>query len=48
MNATLRELVALLERAKEDLEKGWPEAALDALGRAIRVAREAQEATPHG
>jgi hypothetical protein len=49
MNATLlRDILDLLERAKADLEKDWPEAAYDAIGRAIRLAREAQEAPPHG
>lgn len=35
--ATLREVLDLLERARFDLEHGWPAAALDCLGRAMRL-----------
>lgn len=31
---TLRDALALIERAEADLRNGWPEAAQDALGRA--------------
>ncbi len=31
----------LLERARYDLEQGWPEAALDCIGRALRLLAEA-------
>lgn len=41
--AALRELLDLLERARYDLERGWIEAAMDCLGRAERIAKEAQE-----
>lgn len=37
------ELLCLLRRAAADLEKGWPEAAYDALGRALRVAQAAED-----
>ncbi len=30
----------LLERARYDLERGWPEAALDCIGRALRLLAE--------
>ena len=33
----LAELRDLLERARYDLEHGWPEAALDCIGRALRL-----------
>lgn len=33
----LAQVLDLLDRAVYDLEQGWPEAALDALGRARRV-----------
>ena len=37
----------LLERARYDLERGWPEAALDALSRALTlVAPAPKERTP--
>ena len=37
----------LLERARYDLERGWPEAALDALNRALAlVAPAPKERTP--
>lgn len=34
------EIRALLEHAIQDLEKGWPAAAYDALGRAMRLLEE--------
>ena len=37
MTATDLDLAALLERARYDLEQGWPEAALDCIGRALRL-----------
>ncbi len=37
----LAELRDLLERARYDLEQGWPEAALDCIGRALRLLAEA-------
>jgi len=32
-----RELLALIERAEDDLRHGWPEGAQDALGRARKL-----------
>ena len=37
MTATDRDLAALLERARFDLERGWVEAAIDCIGRALRL-----------
>ena len=37
LHATETHLRHLLERARDDLVHGWPEAALDALGRALRL-----------
>ncbi|MDA8351001.1 MAG: hypothetical protein M0038_19790 [Pseudomonadota bacterium] len=37
MTATDLNLAALLERARHDLLAGWPEAACDAIGRALRL-----------
>lgn len=42
-----RELLDLLERVRFDLERGWTEAAIDCIGRAERIARDAQE-NPQG
>lgn len=39
----LAEILDLLARARYDLERGWVEAAMDCLGRAERIARDAQE-----
>ena len=35
----IAEALALLERAAYDLRQGWPEAALDAASRAVKVLR---------
>ena len=45
--ADLRELLDLLERARFDLGRGWVEAAIDCIGRAERIARDAQ-GSAHG
>ena len=37
MTAVDLDLAALLERARHDLEHGWPEAALDCIARALRL-----------
>ena len=37
MTAVDLDLAALLSRARHDLEHGWPEAALDCIGRALRL-----------
>ncbi len=39
-SAAIAEARELLDRAACDLEHGWPEAALDAIGRAHRVLRQ--------
>lgn len=43
-HAELLELICLLQRATADLEKHWPEAAYDAIGRALRLAKAAERA----
>ena len=42
-HAELLELILLLQRAKADFEKGWPEAAHDCVGRALLLAKTAEE-----
>ena len=42
--ADLAELADLIARARYDLAQGWPEAALDALGRAARLVQQFQVA----
>ena len=37
MHIIMTRLRSLLNRARFDLEHGWPEAAVDALGRALRL-----------
>lgn len=39
----LAELRDLLNRAMADLRVGWPEAAYDAIGRALRLAEQMSE-----
>lgn len=36
-DARLEELRGLMQRAVDDIRQDWPEAALDALGRALRL-----------
>jgi hypothetical protein len=38
---------ALIDRAVHDIEHGWYAAALDALGRALRLTTNNQADTPH-
>lgn len=42
-HAELCDLIGLLQRAKADLEKGWAEAAYDAIGRSLRLAQATEE-----
>jgi hypothetical protein len=37
------ELIGLLDRASADLQAGWPEAALDCIGRARKLLRDRAE-----
>ena len=43
--AVVREVRALLERARFDLEQGWNEAAFDCIGRALRLLSDPTEET---
>jgi hypothetical protein len=48
VSATLRDILDLLERARYDLERGWVEAAIDCIGRAERILRDAREESCDG
>ena len=48
MSVSTAEALALLERVAYDLRQGWPEAALDAAGRAAEALRALLEASAAG